>query len=274
MTSTAIADGTFERYLGLLGVKPRPPEPAALAELVAAQIERVPFENISKLYHRGDPAMRLPPIERWLDGIEQRRLGGTCYANASHFRSLLLRLGYDARLCGADMSEPDVHLVSIVTLRGREHLVDVGYGAPFAAPMPLDLEQDLVIELGDERYVLRPRGDGGRSRMDLYRGGQLRHGYVVNPKPREIEEFAGVIERSFADGATFMNSLVIARFGSGGSRRLHNRRLVESRGRETRAIHIAPGASLPDVVAECFGVPAHVTREAIAGVVLERDAWG
>ena len=64
---------------------------------------------------------------------------------------------YEARLCGADMSRPDVHAVIMVCLEGREHLVDAGYGAPFFSPLPLDLGRDQVVAWGHESYVLKPR---------------------------------------------------------------------------------------------------------------------
>jgi N-hydroxyarylamine O-acetyltransferase len=124
----------FARYLGLIGVIARRPSLEALGELTTAHLCRVPFENVSKLLHRDDPSMRLPPLERWLENVERHGLGGTCYANNSHFGELLAHLGYDVRLCGADMRAPDVHVANIVTLAGREYLVDVGYGAAENSP--------------------------------------------------------------------------------------------------------------------------------------------
>ena len=263
-----------ERYLALLGVPARPPGLGALRELVSAHVVRVPFENLSKLRFRSDPGMRLPPLGRYLDGIERMHLGGTCYANNHHLAGLLAALGYDVRLCGADMSRPDVHLVSIVTLSGREYLVDAGYGAPFMDPMPLDTPHPHEVALGSERWVLEPRGAEGRPRLTLHREGRPRHGYVVNPAPRRIEEFGGEIEASFAPEATFMNALVIARFTPGGSRVLRNLALVDSDGVSSALRTVARSADgLPDVIEEQFGIPAEFARAALAGVPLTRDAW-
>ena len=114
----------------------------------------------------------MPILGLFLDGIERFNFGGTCYPNNYYFYQLLANLGYQTKLCGADMSNPDVHLVSMVTLEKREYLVDVGYAAPFIAPMPRDLATDYVVVLGRDRYVLKPQDARGRSRMDL-RGGQL-----------------------------------------------------------------------------------------------------
>lgn len=43
------ADPLGARYLRALGVPRRPPGREALAEIVAAHVTRVPFENVSKL---------------------------------------------------------------------------------------------------------------------------------------------------------------------------------------------------------------------------------
>ena len=269
--SASATPESFARYRRLLGVPALPSGPAALAELVEAHLIRVPFENVSKLLHRGDPAMRLPPLSRFLDGIEHHHFGGTCYANNSHLNALLLHLGYDARLCGADMSKPDVHLVNIVRLEGRELLVDGGYGAPFLSPMPLDLPRDHAIELGGERYVLRPRGADGRSRMEQYRDGRLVHGYTVNPTPRRIQEFAAVIEDSFAPTATFMNAVMAARFFPGRSVVVRNLSVIESEGASRRVVPIRR-EELPRVIEERIGIPRELVAQAIDGVELRRDA--
>src|SRR5512133_643818 len=97
-----------DRYLGALRVRRRPPGVDALAELVAAHVSRVPFENVSKLYRRRHAGLEgLPDLDAFLDGIERFHFGGTCYANNFHLYTLLASLGYEARLCGADMREPD-----------------------------------------------------------------------------------------------------------------------------------------------------------------------
>ena len=188
----------LNRYLRLLGMPHRAPSLAALAELTAAHLRRIPFDNVSKLYHREDAAMHLPDLPRFLDGVERYHFGGTCYSNNFHFHELLVHLGYRASLCGADMSAPDVHVVNTVDLAGRAYLVDVGYAAPLASPLPLDLEHDHEDPVGRPSDTSsRPRDSAGRSRVALFRDGRLHHGYQVNPKPRRIEEFESVIAASF-----------------------------------------------------------------------------
>ena len=161
------------RGLRLLGVPRRQPNVEALRELVEAHVTRVPFENVSKLHYMRTLGLRtLPHFDLFLTGIERFNFGGTCYATNGFFDGLLVSLGYLVRLCGADMSNPDVHMVSMVGLDGREFLVDVGYAAPLLEPLPRDSARDVVVELGRDRYVLRPQDAEGRSRLDLVRDGE------------------------------------------------------------------------------------------------------
>lgn len=270
-----LPDALLERYLGLLGERRRAPALAALRALVSAQLQRVPFENVSKLLRFRRAGFRgIPPIEEHLDGIERLRLGGTCYANNFHFHRLLATLGYDVTLCGADMSRPDVHLVNLVRVEGREYLVDGGYGAPFLEPLPRDLPHDHEVALGRERYVLRPRDAAGRSRLELYRDGVHRHGYDVNPAPRRIEEFAGVVADSFAPEATFMNRVTFMRFAPGRAVVLQNLNLLEFDGASSRAERLPGAEALPEVLERRFGVPGAIAREALDGLAVPPDPWG
>jgi arylamine N-acetyltransferase len=275
MLETSLSPGSISRYLRVLDIPRREPGLEALAELTAAHLTRVPFENVSKLYRDRRSGFRgIPDLSGYLDDIERNGLGGTCYSNNYHLYRLLESLGYDVALCGADMSNPDVHLANIVRLGGREFVVDGGYGAPFLAPLPRDLEHDHEIALGGERYVLRPRDAEGRSRLELHRNGRHAHGYLLKPSPRRIEEFAGVIAGSYAPEATFMNALAVVRFSPGRSTVLHNLTLIESEGARVRHQRIASPAELPAVVEERFGIPAAITRVAMEGLELTDDPWG
>ena len=274
MSDPALAPDLVRRYLAVLGVSRREPTPEALRELVAAQLTRVPFENISKLYNRKHHGLNgVPSLPLFLEGIERYHFGGTCYTNNFHLYSLLATLGYEAKLCAADMREPAVHAVILVTLDGHEYLVDAGYGAPFLAPLPRDLATDHVITLGRDRYVLKPQDASGRSRLDLYRDGQLKHGYLVKPAARSIEDFAQVIAESFRPDATFLNALLLTRFYPGHSVMIHNFTLIESRGSESIVRSLANEDELVATVAERFDMPWEVVTEAVSELGDLQDPW-
>ena len=263
------------RYLRVLGIPRREPSRDALTDLVAAHVKRVPFENVSKLYYRKHLGLRsVPGAELFLEGIERYNLGGTCYTTNYYLNLLLRHLGYEVRLCGAGMANPDVHMVSMVTVDGREYLVDVGYAAPFLAPLPRDLTRDHVIALGRDRYVLKPQDEEGRSRLELYRNGQLKHGYVAKPTARPIEHFNSVIVDSFTDHATFMNALLLVRFlSSSRSNVIHNLELIESHGVESRIKRIDNRVELARVVERHFEIPRTIVAEALADLGQFQDAW-
>ena len=264
----------FERFLHLLGVDRRKPCSEALDELVTAYAIRVPFENISKLYYMKRYGLRgLPNLKQYLNGIERYNFGGTCYSNNYYLHLLLTYLGYDVMLCGADMSDPDVHVVNIVSLDGQEFLVDAGYAAPFLNPLPRDLEQDHVITLGCNRYVLKPKGKSGCSSMELYRDGKLKHGYTAKPIPRQIEHFAQVIEESYSSTATFMNALLLVRLYPNRSIVIHNLSVIESEGTEYNIHQLASRHELPTEVEKHFSIPRAIISEAVAEVGEFGDAW-
>ena len=156
--SRALAE-PYPRYLRLLGMGGLPSGLGGLRQLVRAHLCRVPFENVSKLLlHGRERAARLTTLAEFLDGIEFRDLGGTCYTSNPFFAGLLRALGYDADLLGAAMSRPDVHTSIRVRLDAVGYHVDVGYGAPFREPLRLDRLPCEVAE-GSYRYVL-DRGPG------------------------------------------------------------------------------------------------------------------
>jgi len=260
------------RYLNILEVPKRPPSLDALNQLVTAQMMKVPFENISKLYYRKHMELNnIPDILTYLHGIERNHFGGTCYSNNYYLYLLLANLGYTAKLCGADMGNPDAHLVIMVMIDGREYLIDVGYAAPFLTPLPRDLMEDYTIILGRDRYVLKPQDSNGCSRIELYRDGNLKHGYLAKPTPKQIEDFT--VAESFREDATFMNALLLVRSYPDHSLAIHNLTVIESRGTFSQTYHLKCRAELEQEVEEHFGIPCGIVREAVGELRQLNDAW-
>lgn len=264
----------YHRYLDLLGVQAKQPDFETLEEIVKAQLTRVPFENVSKLYHKRRNGLHgLIGFKDYLDGIEHDRFGGTCYGNNYYLHCLLTYLGYDARLCGADMTNPDVHIVSMVQVDGREFIVDAGYGAPFLKPLPRDEADDVVISLGNERYVLKPKDLDGRSRLQMYVDGTLKHGYLAKPASRQIAEFENIIRQSFDETATFMNAVVLIRFETDRSYAIHNLTLTESHNAQSRTRSLHSREELVSCIEDVFGISSSLAGDALAGVSLFKDVW-
>ncbi|MEE9553953.1 MAG: arylamine N-acetyltransferase [candidate division Zixibacteria bacterium] len=274
MTAQPKDTAIYERFLKLLSIDRKESSSDALRELVFAYVTRIPFENISKLYYLKRDGLRgLPDFETYLSGIERYNFGGTCYINNYHLHLLLSHLGYDVSLCGTDMENPDVHIVNIVRVDGCEFIADAGYAAPFIDPLPRDLRQDYVVELGRDRYVLEPRDDRGRSRMVLYHDNHPKHGYVVNPVPRTIDYFEKTIAESFRDSATFMSAILLTRFERNKAIRVNNLSVIRSEGTEYSIEKLESKDQLPPIIEDIFGIPQEISREAIARVGDFGDAW-
>ena len=273
-TLAPLPEEVVDRYLAILGVGRREPSLEALRELVAVHLTRIPFENISKLYYRRRLGLvNLPPIRLYLDGIEQYHFGGTCYSNNYHFHLLLRSLGYEAKLCAADMKTPQVHALNMIRIEEREYLADTGYAAPLLEPMPRDLAVDYETRLGRDRYVLKPQDANRCSRLELYRDGVLRHGYLAKPKPKKIEDFSKVIAASFSTDATFLNSVLLVRFNPGRSVLIHNLTLVESEGNQSAVHGLANRDELIGAIEQSFDISREIVKEAVGQLGNLQDAW-
>ena len=262
----------FDKYLALLGVEESSPSFDFLCKIVRAHLLKVPFENISKLLYKKQGMDDIPDLHTYLNGIEKYNFGGTCYANNFHLNQLLNHLGFDVMLCGADMKNPDVHLINIVTVEGHEYIVDGGYAAPFLEPLPRFLTGDYVINLGPEQFILKPQDKNGLSILEQYYNGEFKHWYTAKPIPRNIDEFRKVINASYSDGAMFMNIFRITRFTDSGSLVLRNLQLTETTGTFITSIEV-PRNETPGIVETKFSIPADVAEEALSTIKDFKNAF-
>jgi arylamine N-acetyltransferase len=262
------------RYLKLLGINRRKPSYNALKEIIEAQMMKVPFENISKLFYFKKKGLTgIPGFEQFLSGIEKYHFGGTCYSNNYYLHLLLISLGYDVKLCGADMSKPDVHIANIVKINDDEYIVDTGYGAPFLEPLPRNLQTDYIITSGTNRYVLKPEDSNGCSRMELYKNDELLHGYLLKPQPRSIEEFNKIIKESFNADAAFMNEILLTGYSHDRSFIIHNLNYTEIITDSIITYTLKNREELIVVINKAFGIPENILDTVLIDQPMGHDSW-
>ena len=262
----------INKYLNLLNVKKAPPTYDLLCELVKAHLIKIPFENISKLLYKKQGMYNIPTFDVFLSAIEKYNFGGTCYSNNYYFHLLLKHLGFGVKLCGADMKDPDVHIINIVTVDEKEFIVDGGYAAPFLQPLPRYLNSDFVINNGKDKYAVKPQDENGRTKVEQYCKNKLQHWYIAKPEARRIEDFQSVIKDSYADYSTFMNAIRIEKFSGNGSVSLRNFILTETTANKTSTIKISL-QDMPEVINKKFGMPEKLVKEAVESIKEIKDIY-
>ena len=261
-------------FLNLLGIKKKTASFKYLSELIHAHLSTVPFENISKLYYKKLYNLEyIPDFRRYITGISNNCFGGTCYSNNYYFFKLLKFLGFDVKLCGADMNEPDSHMVIIAAVNNQDFLVDVGYAAPFLYPIPLYSESDHIIWSSRDKYIIKPRDNKGFSQLEMYRNGNLKHGYIVKPVSKKIEDFNKAISDSFKNDSAFFNSILITKYISGSFYSIHNLELSESRQNNSCISKISDKNELCDLIDKIFNIPVPITREIMKSINFFGDVW-
>jgi arylamine N-acetyltransferase len=268
-------DENYLRYLKLLNLQYEKPGIEYLEKIVRAVMLKVPFENISKLYYlKKYGLVGIPVLTQYLNGIEQHHFGGTCYSNNYYLNGLLVSLGFDAVLCGADMQMPDVHIVNRVKIEGREFIVDAGYAAPFLIPLPADLKTNFEILSGNDKYILHPKDSAGRMKMELFREGILTHGYIMKPEPRTIDNFNKAIKNSFSKDAIFMNSLLAVHFKEDNTIIISNKNIIEMSKQSIIKKPIKDFEELLNEIERIFKIPTSISRIALKNITMHKDAWG
>jgi hypothetical protein len=140
-------------------------------------------------------------------------------------------------------------------------------------PLPRDADRDQEIVRARDRYVLRPPDENDCSRMDLYRNGELIHGYTAKPTPRPLDYFASVVEDSYRPDATFMNSLLAVRTYADRSVVIFNQTVIEAECADFQEHRLHHRGEIPETVERYFSIPREIVEEAISGLGELGSAW-
>jgi N-hydroxyarylamine O-acetyltransferase len=139
-------------YLARIGADPSTsgPDLRTLRVLHIAHVGAVPFENLDVQCGRG---VRLD-LSSLTDKLITRRRGGYCFEQNTLFMHALEAIGFTVTPCearvrppGATSVLPRSHMVLVVTIDGREWLVDVGFGGEgLLEPLALDGEEGFQVD--------------------------------------------------------------------------------------------------------------------------------
>lgn len=262
------------RFLDLLGIKIAGPSLPSLSGLIKAHLSKIPFENISKLYYTQLFGQKeLPSFTQYLDGISTYGFGGTCYSNNYYFYRLLLFLGFSVRLCAADIKRPGTHMVIIVSIDQKEYLVDVGYAAPLTDPVPMGPETDYSIRYGRDHYIFKYTQMNRCYKLSMFRDGSCKHGYLVRPEARRIEDFSRVITDSYGPDATFFRSILLTRLIADRFCILHNLEYCESSRLRSKIYPVQNRNELVELIETRYGIPKTISGRVIMEMDLSGDAW-
>lgn len=159
----------YLRRVGYAG--PREPSAAVLAALHAAQVGRIPFENLDVRLGR--------PVRLDIGALEAKLVrggrGGYCFEQNALFAAALGALGFavtplEARVRPAKPGGPSprTHMVLRVDLEGSAWLADVGFGGDGPRrPVPFD---GALSDQGDAGYRVEPQSDRSRALLRYWRG--------------------------------------------------------------------------------------------------------
>jgi arylamine N-acetyltransferase len=247
-------------YLSFLGVEPTQvaADLGTLRRLARAQCERVLFENVTSILRRSAcAAPHVPPLDavevldRWVAG----RSGGVCFEVTYMFGRLLREIGFNAYPILAKISFPGSHMAVVVELQGGRFMLDVGNGAPFNEPIPLD--QTSEVRAHGLAYRFRPaEEDGGAFFQDRWIDGQWAQFVEYNLDPASADAREAAYQRHHTRGSSWVvDELRLVRSSDAGVWALRGSQLSSFVGSEKRVEQIEGREAIARVAAEVFGIP-------------------
>jgi arylamine N-acetyltransferase len=219
------------------------------------------------LRKQANPVGPVPPLdpEAVLAAWERRAGSGVCFEIADMVHRLLTALGYRTRvtLGTVGMGWPGGHQAVVVTLDGRSFLVDVGNGAPFFEPIPLDGTVEVWhVGLG---YRFRPGDDADRWRQDRCIDGEWQPFCTYDLRPGGAADRDAGYQRHHVPGESWVvGSVLLVRCAADAVSVLRDATLTRYMvgGKTVEAIQ--DPVDYPRIAAELFGSPTLPIQEARA----------
>lgn len=251
----------LERYLERLGLDDAPPPTlAGLRAIHAAQVTRIPYENID-VQQGVVPSLDADAIVAKVVG---RGRGGWCYELNGTLAWALEALGFAVtRVAGAvnrhEGGTPDGnHLVLLVDVPEGRFIADVGLGEGALHPLPLRVG----AHRDDGRRFAVDRDAAGRWRVRLPQGAGAAQ-VDFSEEPIRLPDLAPVAHRLATDPASpFVRNLVLCRVEPGRVLKLVGRRLGETSAAGTTTVDIPDVAAWIACIRTRFLLPASAVPDA------------
>jgi arylamine N-acetyltransferase len=259
-------------FLDLFQLSPVRPDLKLLGD-VAERFARLPWENLTKFIkkHAAPHKLDLSPRLRGVPGAEKLRLsaevlddharvgsGGTCFSLTNALRRISTDLGYRCYPAMADMRHgTNIHCALLVELGDQRYLLDPGYLV--AEPVPLRAESTVRVSHPGHQLEYRPVGDG--SQIELHtlndRGEELLR-YRLRPRPIPEDMFVQHWLDSF--DANGMNGLHLNRVTDEGRLSAHDLNLRIDTGRGKSNVKLRDRYA--EQIAGRFGIDTELVRRA------------
>lgn len=197
------------RVLAYLNVPTVRPGLRALNGLIAAYVQKVPWESVFRIAKR----QRTPqltdrprwPEEFWSDAI-QHGGGGTCFESNYAFLALLHSLGYEGYLTINNMgSTVSCHTAIVLFLDGQKRLVDVGI--PLHTSLRIRADQTTRTPSYFHTYTVRPRQPGY---YEIERNHHpKRNIYTLFDQPVADQAYRAALTQDYGDCGLFLDRVII-----------------------------------------------------------------
>lgn len=263
MTVGAAPSKLIQRYLKILHLNQQVPSLEYLQKLVQAQLQYVPYENISKVLRFKEQKLNIPDFEEFIELNEEFGFGGTCFVQNGYFVELLNGLGFHAEIIGVGVDpESPTHPTCRVRVDAKSYIVDLGNFSTFAGPFSLELGTSIESTGGEWTYTYQALPDLTHQMLSK-RGEEKGRTHRSHPPVRDLSFFAPAIQKSFGKETIFMNTVVCHRMLSGSAVYQWGPTLVKVEGGENKKSKIADIADLERVYRDVLGVPKFPVREAL-----------
>lgn len=146
-----------QNYLKILRLDEDPPTLNFLQRLIQHHLSIVPYETFSKFYYATKGDDYIPSLSTFVENLQNKGWGGTCFTLNINFARLLQHLGFE---CALVRVHPG-HIAIMVTIGERQFYIDVGYGAPIMKPVELAAKNRHVLHgFGEEIVFTKKSKDG------------------------------------------------------------------------------------------------------------------